>query len=76
MNRYQKVLLIITITSFVILAVTPAMAIQVDFGELEQVFTGLQQATFIIGVILLFIGILLIFFPGLRIFLGKLVGMS
>lgn len=50
--------------------------VEVDFGQLEQVFTGLLQASFIIGVLLLIIGIFLIFFPGLKVFLGKLVGMG
>ena len=50
-------------------------AVKVSFGELEQVITGLQQASFVIGVALLFIGILLIIFPGLKTFLGKLVGL-
>ena len=47
--------------------------VKVDFGQLEQVFTGLFQAAFIIGVVMMIIGIFLIFFPGLRIFIGKLV---
>ncbi len=76
MQRYQKMLLILfVLVGFTLFAVTPAAAVKVNFGELEQVITGLQQASFIIGVALLFIGILLIFFPGLRTFLGKLVGM-
>lgn len=61
-----------------LLAALPDRASQflvtVRFGELEQLFTGLMQASFIIGVLILVIGILLIFFPGLKTFLGKLVG--
>lgn len=76
MQKQFKMLLILSvIVGFTFIAVTPVMAIEVDFGELEQVITGLMQASFIIGVALLFIGILLIFFPGLRTFLGKLVGL-
>ena len=47
--------------------------VSIDLGQLEQVFTGLFQAGFIIGVMLLIIGIFVIFFPGLKIFVGKLL---
>lgn len=50
-------------------------AVEINLGQLEQVFTGLFQAGFIIGVMLLIFGIFCIFFPGLRIFVGKLLGM-
>ena len=50
------------------------LLVTIDFGQLEQVFTGLFQAAFIIGVLGLIIGIFLIFFPGLKTFLGKIVG--
>ena len=52
----------------------PNLLVEVDFGQLEQVFTGLFQAAFIIGVLLLILGIFMIFFPGLRTFLGRLMG--
>jgi len=47
--------------------------VEVNLGQLEQVFTGLFQAGFIIGVLLLIIGIFVVFFPGLKIFVGKLL---
>lgn len=47
--------------------------VEVNLGQLEQVFTGLFQAGFIIGVLLLLIGIFVIFFPGLKIFVGRLL---
>ena len=47
--------------------------VSIDLGQLEQVFTGLFQAGFVIGVLLLIIGIFVIFFPGLKIFVGKLL---
>jgi hypothetical protein len=49
--------------------------VEVDLGQLEQVFTGLFQAGFIIGVLLLLIGIFVIFFPGLKIFVGRLLNL-
>ena len=49
--------------------------VEVNLGQLEQVFTGLFQAGFVIGVLLLLIGIFVIFFPGLKIFVGKLLQM-
>ena len=50
-------------------------AVEVNLGQLEQVFTGLFQASFIIGVLMLLIGIFVIFFPGLKAFVGKLLSM-
>ena len=49
--------------------------VEVNFGQLEQVFTGLLQAGFVIGVLMLLIGIMVIFFPGLKTFVGKLLSM-
>jgi hypothetical protein len=49
--------------------------VEVDLGQLEQVFTGLFQAGFIIGVLLLLIGIFVIFFPGLKVFVGQLLNL-
>ena len=51
------------------------LLVKVDFGQLEQVFTGLFQAAFIIGVAVMVLGIFVIFFPGLRRFIGNLVGL-
>lgn len=47
--------------------------VKIELGQLEQVFTGLQQAFIVIAICLFVLGILMVFFPGLRRFLGGLL---
>lgn len=47
----------------------PNYLVNIDFGELPSIFTGLFQVAIPIAIVLFVIGIFALFFPGIRKFI-------